>query len=512
LERALIERGSDLSKNARWRADVVVIGTGAGGGMAASELARRGLRVIALEEGSSLSGPDMTQREDQMMPKLYQERGGRSTSDLAIRVIGGRCIGGSTVHNINLCKRLPPEILEHWARDHAVSGLGQSELGPVFESVERDLSVSLVPEERRNENNRALERGVQALGWKGGPLHHNRVGCQGSGFCEIGCPYDAKQNSAKVLIPDAVDHGARVVSEVRAERVLHDGRHVRGVLAVALGRNGAPRAEIVIDADRVVLAGSAIGSAVLGKRSALPDPHARLGRGLRLHPGVAVAGLFEKRIEGWRGIPQSYECTELLDFAPGSDKRIWITTAFAHPIGAAIMLPGFGAAHRAWMLRYPQIAVLTAMLHDETEGSVGVKRDGRARIDYVLSYADSEQLARGVRACARLLFAAGAKRVLIPCTPPIELRSPGEIESVPSGITRPHRMMMAAVHPMGTLALGDDPRRAVVTSRGEHHQVRGLHVLDGSLFPTSIGGPPQIPIYTLARHLSRYVASAGRDA
>jgi choline dehydrogenase-like flavoprotein len=132
-------------------------------------------------------------------------------------------------------------------------------------------------------------------------------------------------------------------------------------------------------------------------------------------------------------------------------------------------------------------------------------------IDYVLSYADSDQLARGIRACVRILLAAGARKVLVPSVPPIEITHPDEIESIPVSVARPHHIAMAAVHPMGTLRLGDDPRRAVVKSTGEHHQVEGLFVLDGSLFPTSIGGPPQIPIYTLSRHLSRYVAArAGR--
>src|SRR5690606_30524068 len=94
----VIEQGRRFERDRRLSADVVIVGTGAGGGMVASELARRGARVVALEEGPLLEPPDMTQLEDDMMAKLYQERGGRATSDLAIRVIGGRCIGGSTVH------------------------------------------------------------------------------------------------------------------------------------------------------------------------------------------------------------------------------------------------------------------------------------------------------------------------------------------------------------------------------------------------------------------------------
>ena len=499
-------RARDIDGDLSLEADVVIVGSGAGGGMAARELAVRGAKVVLLEEGPELALPEMTQREEEMMPKLFQERGGRSTTDLAIRVLGGRSLGGSTVHNINLCKRLPKEILEHWARDFAVSGASEAELAPVFESVEKDLSVSLVEADRRNENNRILERGVRALGWRGGPLRHNRVGCQGTGFCELGCPYGAKQNAAKILIPDAKSHGANVVTDVRIERVIHDGHEATGVAGHALDSRGRPHANVSVKARVVVLSGSAVGSAVIGVKSDLPDPHARLGRGLRMHPGVAVAGLFDEEVVGWKGIPQSFECTELLDYAPGSDKRVWITTVFAHPIGAAIMLPGFGQKHREWMLRYRNIAVLTAMLHDESSGRVSAKRDGRAKIEYTLSDADVVQLARGIRACAKLLFAGGAKRVLVPSVPPVELSRPDQVESVPDSVARPHNIAMAAVHPMGTLSLGDDPRRAVVKSTGEHHQINGLFVLDGSLFPTSIGGPPQIPIYALARHLSRFVA------
>ena len=63
---------------------------------------------------------------------------------------------------------------------------------------------------------------------------------------------------------------------------------------------------------------------------------------------------------------------------------------------------------------------------------------------------------------------------------------------------------------MGTMRLGEDPKTSVVKSTGEHHSVRGLFVLDGSLFPTSIGVPPQISIYAFARHLARHAIERAR--
>lgn len=501
-----LEQGRFLQGDQQIKAEVAIVGSGAGGAMAACELARRGARVVVLEEGPALAREQMTQREVEMMARLYQERGGRATNDLAIRVLGGRNVGGSTVHNLNLCKRTPDEVLELWAQEHHVSGASRVNLEPAFTAVEQQLAVTDVPARDRNRNNQLLEAGTKALGWRGGGVKHNRVGCQGTGFCELGCPYDAKQNATKVLLPLAEQYGARIFSDTEVIAIHHDGWHARGVRAVARDERGRARGRLRVDADLVILAGSAIGSAVVAGRSRLPDPYGQLGHGLRLHPGVAVAGFFDDRVEGWRGIPQSYECTEWLDFAKGSDRRVWITTVFAHPVGSAVMLPGFGAWHREWMRRYAHLAVLTAMVHDHTSGHVGVRADGRPRIHYELLPDDTRQLALGIRACARLLFAAGAREVLVPSTPPHVLAHPGAVDTVPDSVAAPHQIAITSVHPLGTLRLGDDPHRAVVNSTGEHHHLRGLFVLDGSLFPTSIGVPPQLSIYAFAKHLVDHAA------
>ncbi|GAC1588984.1 MAG: hypothetical protein NVS3B20_16530 [Polyangiales bacterium] len=314
-----------------------------------------------------------------------------------------------------------------------------------------------------------------------------------------------------MLIPDALAHGARVYADVRVTRILHDGKRVSGVE----GRASNGRA-VTIRAPVVVLSASAVGSAALAIASGVPDRHDQHGRALRIHPGGVVAGIFDDDaqapIRGWRGIPQSYECTEYLDFAEGSDRRVWITTAFAHPIGTAAAIPGFGAAHMHAMRNYARLSVLTAMVHDETQGRVYLDSDQRPALKYKMETRDRAQLAQGLRACATILFAAGAREVLVPAIPARTLRSPNDVAQIDVGWIRPHALPLTAVHPMGTMRLGDDPRRAVVQSTGEHHQLRGLFVADGSLFPTSIGGPPQIPIYALALHLSKHLVEAAKRA
>jgi choline dehydrogenase-like flavoprotein len=507
----VIIRGRELTRDFEGSADAVVVGTGAGGGMAVRELARAGLEVIALEEGGYHVPADFTQREEAMIPMLFQDRGARTTADFAIRVLMGRGVGGSTIHNTNLCKRTPPEILDQWARKYGVAGASERDLAPIFDEVERDLSVVEIPEAQRNGNNQVLARGARALGFRGGPLRHNRVGCRESGFCELGCAYDAKQNVTKVLLPAAIaaNERTKVMSDVRATRLIHQGGAVTGVVGTAMDPVGNPIARVTLKAKIVVLSASAVGSAALALASGLPDPASLLGRGLRLHPGAAVAGFFDERIDGVYGIPQSYECTELLDFDEKSDRRVWITTAFAHPIGAAASLPGFGAPHMALLRRYAYMSVLTAMVHDETEGRVTLE-DGAPKLRYDIGKGDREQLARGLHACARILFAAGAREVVLASIPALRLTKASDVDRITTDIVGPHKLPLLAVHPMGTLRMGDDPKKSVVKSTGEHHAVRGLFVLDGSLFPTSIGVPPQISIYAFARHLAKHAIERAR--
>ncbi len=384
----------------------------------------------------------------------------------------GRGVGGSTVHNTNLCKRTPEPILELWGRMGVVGADAQA-MRPSFEAIERDLGVSEIPADMRNANNDALRQGCEALGWRGAPMWHNRVGCQQSGFCELGCAYDAKQNALKVVLPQALDAGAEIYSSVEATRVVHDGRRVQGVHGVARDTSGIERARVAVWAPIVVLAASAVGSAALARRSGVPDPHGRLGRGLRMHPGAVVAGRFDRTIAGWRGIPQSYECTEHLSFDPGSDRRVWIIPAFAHPVGAAASLPGFGAGHMAAMRNYPNLAVLTAMVHDETSGQVLAGDDGRP----ILRLRDERERTsassprdwpRRARLAPRL---PAAREVTIPCGSPqrrvASLRRARRLLDL--SFVRPHAVPLTAVHPMGTMRMGEDPRSAVVRSTGEHH-------------------------------------------
>jgi choline dehydrogenase-like flavoprotein len=493
----------------RLRADLCVVGSGAGGAMAAMAAAEAGLSVIVLEAGEFLTPGDMSQREEEMLPRLYWEAGGRTTKDRAVKIHQGRGVGGSTLHNLNLCKRIPASIRERWAKDRKLEHLPPAAWDALYDEVERLLSVSAVPRERWNRHNLILEAGVKALGWAGGGLSHNRTGCVGSGFCEIGCAYDAKNNAAKVALPRAIKAGAQVIAQCQAVRVIHDGTRVHAVEARALDpRTHAPVGTVMIEAPRVCLSASATATPALLLRSGVPDPGGETGNHLRIHPALVAAADFDEPVRAWEGIPQTYECTEHLQLDREDGHRVWIVPAFAHPVGTSVLVPGHGAPHRDLMRRYSHLAALTAMIHDRTAGRVRPDGDLGLSIEYWPDESDRRELIFGLRAMVQIFFAAGARRVFVPSHPPRVYERGASLADLDTIQLTPGSMDVTAVHPMASVPMGDVPS-AAVGSDGRHRHLGGLWIADGSVFPSSIGVPPQLSIYAMGLHVGRQIAKAG---
>ncbi len=488
--------------------DLVVVGSGAGGMAAAMAAAEAGVRTLVVEGGEYLTSKDMSQREEQMLPKLLQVGGNQSSADRAVKIHQGRGVGGSTLHNLNLIKRIPETIRAEWTHTRGLEHLPASRWTALYEELEELLGVNAVPREQWNRNNLLLEKACSELGWKGGGLLHNRSGCLSSGFCEIGCRYNAKNNAFKVLLPRLLAASGEVLTNCVAVRVVHEGGAARGVEAVAIDPvTRQVLGEVNITAKRVCLSASATGTAALLLRSGVPDPSGETGNTLRIHPAVIAAGDFEEPVKAWEGIPQSYECTEFLELDKPNGRRTWVLPAFAHPVGTATMVPGHGAMHRALMERYPHLGVLTAMIHDLTPGKVRPKGKLGLSIEYWPDQADRAELSLGMWACAEALFAAGAQRVLIPLRAPRILEPGDDLDWLKTMPIEKGELDVVAVHPMSSVPMGDDPQRAPVGSDGKHHHVDNLWVADGSLFPSSIGVPPQLSIYAMGLHVGRSLAA-----
>jgi choline dehydrogenase-like flavoprotein len=493
----ILDPGS-VDRDLRLRADVCVVGSGAGGSVAAYEFAAAGRSVVVLEEGRYWTSRNFTQLEEEMYLRLYRERGTKPTANHTVLVSQGRALGGSTLVSLCMCFRTPRRILDHWRDRFGLSGLTHEALFPHLERVERRIGARSMTPEELNENNRVLQRGSERLGYRGGLIMHNRTDCLGCGYCALGCAYDRKGDALTTYLDAASKRGARLLPEVHVERVLHDRNRVYGVEGHVRRSRGGRRYAMRIEAPVVVLAAGALESPLLWLRSELPNRHRRVGRNLRLQPCAVVTGVFDDPIRGWEGPPQGYVVDEFLQLETSVEGGFLLFAASAPPVTAASLLPGLGRAHRRLMSEYAHTAGIAFFLHDRSAGEVRRDRQGRTVVEYRLVDADKQDAMRAMGRAAEILFAAGARSVMLPYNDLVELGSREEIPLIEERGILANDPLFVSFQPQGTLAMGDDPRTSVIDPDGRAHAVDGLFVADASVFPTSVAVPPQVSVMAFA--------------
>jgi len=513
--------GDRLDQDLRLAADVVIIGTGAGGGVSAEILASAGLKVVMLEEGGYYTAKDFRMLEAEAYTRLYYDLGARKTKDKAITILQGRTVGGSTTVNWTSCFRPPAETLAHWSAVHGVEGLAEADMAPWLARMEARLAIASWP--ARNANNDVLHRGASKLGWHVDAIPRNVKACRNLGYCGMGCPTDAKQSMLVSTIPAALDRGAILVARARAQRLVMKNDRVAAVEAQALKANGVDPTgiRVTVEAPYVVLAAGGINTPTLLVRSGAPDPHGVLGKRTFLHPTVASVATFREPIDPFAGAPQSAYSNEFLRRDGVTGRAGYkIEQAPLHPALGAVSTWLFGREHAQVMgrLRHlsPAIALLRDGFHGESAGgTVTIAGDGSPVLEYPLTGYLWEGVRHAWLSLAEMQFAAGARSVA-----PAHLDVPADgyaswasaREAIASLRLEPLRAQVFSAHVMGGCAMGEEPRDAVVDSRGRHHQLANVWIVDGSTFPTSLGANPSLMIYALAARQASALAAQARGA
>lgn len=502
----MIYQSSDITKPIRESADVCIIGSGCGGGATAKILAESGKKVVVLEEGGYYTSKDFDATEATAYQNLYQRRAGQATDDLAITILQGRGVGGSSTVNWTTSLRTPEFVLDSWKR-LGIPDLGAKDLEPYFERIERYLNVHAEPEDRHNPNNRIILDGARALGYHAQSNGRNTRDCVASGACGLGCPFDAKLSVNITYLPAAEKAGATVFADCRAERITLHGLQKR-VSGIVLERStGMKKTDFTIEAPVVVISGSAIHSPVLLLKSGLANASGAVGKHLSLHPTTAVVGLFDRTIYPAGGIPQSAMCDEFLN--KNSDNGgFWVEAVPVYPVLAALALPGFGSSHRETMSMFPNLGASIVLVKEtDSEGTVEVNENGRTSVSYDLGTRDRAYLRQGLAVASEIHFAAGARTVLTLHSSRTEMRNPAEIGPILENADwSPNDFNLYSAHPLGSCRMGVNPKTSVVNSRCHTHDVKGLFVIDGSVMPTSLGVNPQITILAVAEKSAEWIA------
>ena len=510
-----IINASELTDNFTLEVDVVVVGSGAGGGTAAATLSAAGLKVAIVEEGPLKSSDQFNMIEREGFTDLYQEGGMRRTKDGGILLVQGKNVGGGTTVNWCSTFRTPDQTLKHWRDVYSLKDCSPEDMAPYYADMEARLNIAKwgVPP---NNNNEILKRGAEALGHSWDIIPRNVSGCINIGYCGQGCPMNAKQSMLVTTVPDALDKGATLIHRVQVHKVEQQGEKVTGILGYALSSDGSRRTgpKISIKARHTILAGGAVNTPGILLRSKVPDPFGRVGKRTTLHPVAISIARFDEKIDPFYGAPQSIYSDEFT-WKSGVDGpmgfKMEVIPLLPGTFSAVLSGHGTILSEAMQKLSYSNgvMSFLRDGFHEESQGgSVELTEHGSPVLDYPITPYIKAGIKRSLLAMMEVQFAAGAKTVRpshIDASWHTGLQSAkAELDTLSFD---PGKIGLSSAHAMGGCAMGEDDKVCVVDSLGRYRHLDGLSIVDGSIFPTGLGANPQMSIFGFARKFATALGS-----
>lgn len=478
-------------------ADVVIVGTGAGGATLAYELARRGREVLMLERGAHVDPSEFTENEATQLSSLYADGALELSTDFYFRVAQGMCVGGSTVVNNAVCFDLPDHVLDRWLDPGGLNaGLDPERLRAAFRHVRDFVGVRDVgPSDSLNPGAARLLAGLTGrAGWDFSLAQANIDGCVGCGYCNMGCAYGKKLSALDWTLPRAqrdFPDAVRILADCRVESVLMRGSRASGVAARL-----ADGTRLTVHSDTVVLSAGAIASSTILQRSQLGG--GRAGRRLAFNVGSPVTLDFADEIHSERGLQITHY---LLPRDGASDgDGLALETWFNPVVAQALFMPGWFEEHASNMRRYAHMTCLGVVIGTESNGSVRESRFTGVNIDYTPSPRDFGRLKDGVRLAAEIGLEAGALRALPSTFRMLEIRDKGDLGRIGEEIRDDHDLSVNSSHPQGGNPMSLDALQGVVDSSFRVYGTTNVHVCDASVFPSSITVNPQLTVMAMAAY------------
>jgi choline dehydrogenase-like flavoprotein len=501
--RLTVVRGRERAARLDLAADVVVVGSGAGGAVVASLLARAGRSVVVLEEGDWVPPSEYGRLSPTgTLRRCWREAGMSAAVGLGdtpfISVLQGKCVGGSSVLTGGVCFRIPEDVLHEWSHGLGLGSMTPERLDRHFSAVEEVVHVETVPDEMRSRSTELFAEGAAKMGVEIKALRRNTRGCRGASRCNFGCPHGAKLSVDISFLPDACEHGAVVLTDALAERVDVTGGAARGVRGRLLDGSGGKGPPFEVRAKVVVVACGSLHTPLLLRASGVDSRH--VGRHMTLHPGFRVGALFDEAVEGWDGAMQSVYSDH---FAADG---ITLISVYPPVSVLSVAFPGVGRPHRAQVHKMPNLAVFGGMIHDHGGGRVHRWLGREPLVTYRMAPGDGPRLLRAIGIVARMGLLAGAREIAMPVFGMGTLHSQAEIDDFLAHPPPMRRLECTAYHPLGTAKMSRDPRAGAVQESGETWQVDNLFVADGSVLPTSIGVNSQLPVMAVAHRVASGIA------
>ena len=504
----------------RWdlKADVCVIGSGAGGAVAAAELARQGWKVVLIEEGPYLIG-QFTNDEFTAQARMYRDGGYVLTENQTASIVQGRTLGGSTTVNWQTSLYPPDYVTNEWRDRFGLGGYAlDEEMGAFVAEVHERVGVETVPDRLINENNQVLMRGGKRLGLNPEVLKNNNGGkCIGLGRCGLGCPVNAKQTTFLTWIPDALNAGAIVVTNMRAVKISDGDLKVVHAEFTADAYDDHPRdiiEKMRITAPVVIVSAGALEGPALLQRSGIGNDY--VGRNLKLAPTSTIFAKFDQPIDMWNGPPQSVVLKDGHN-QNGTGYGFWLEVAPFRPTLTAALMPFYGAQQFAQLKDYRNLSAGIVLVRDgadgETKGRVNWSF-GRRKVEYEFTPGDGTNMLRGLKMLAEVQAAAGARELIFPfgaIQKPIPVTPETNFDWILKQSFAPGKIGVGSAHPHGSIQAAANASQGAIDPHFELHGHPNIFVMDASWIPTGLSVNPQITTMSAALRAARKLGGEKRE-
>lgn len=483
-------------------ADVVVIGSGAGGGTIAGKLAAQGKRVVVLERGHTSSERDYRQLELEAGRAMMYRGGPTVSADGNVGLLAGSTLGGGTTINWHNCVKPSQEVRREWAQEHGLDGLDTDEFDRHLDQVLARMGANDRCSDFNGPHQRMVE-GAQALGWSVHTAVRNVDEATydpiAAGYTQFGDPSGSKRGTLNTYLRDAYDHGAAILTDTRADRICVENGRATGVIATHTDPRTGRKSSLRVRAADVVVACGALETPAVLMRSGIGGP--AVGNNLYLHPSAGIFGVYAEDQQAWWGPPQAAVMDEFRDLGDGYGILVegshYYTGFFAFQLARRD-----GKSAKEAMSKLGRMADLLFILREHVGGQVTIDEHGEAVHTYALT--DDRDVAayhKGLRVLAELHLAAGAEELWFGTTPRVYQRGEDLDEWLAELSARPigaGGLFMGSAHQMGTARMGTDPDTSVAKPTGELHDVAGVWIGDTSAFPTPSGANPMLTCMALA--------------
>jgi hypothetical protein len=475
--------------------EIAVIGSGAGGGIAANLLSKK-YEVGIFDKGNYSNGE--TNNETFGYHNFYETHAIQQTRGYNVLLLAGSGIGGGTSINWTTSLRTPDNILNEWD-----SLTGQSNY---FNSERFKNSIDFICNELNvaEANNSIpikelkLAEGLKLnnINYKIIPRNTNNAASQETGFSTFGHSDETINSSYKSWFSNDKFDSERIFSNSDIKSLdISNGKATH----INVQNDGTLHKVAV---DKVILAAGSLNTPKILLDSGYKNKH--LGHHLKLHPVSGVAGKFSEEQKPWSGSMQGIY----------SDDNLFMKDNYGYlleglPMHPSLFFPFFPNntdRFQDFVKSYNNWSGSIVLTSDTSSGSL-INKKSQHLWDYSLNNFDHKNLLHGIESLVMANYLAGAEEIMVATSPTLHWKKSSNedikhfIKKIKLIKNQPYRMLLGSAHQMGTARIHPDEKQGVVGLNGKVHGLDNVYIVDSSTFPRCSGVNPMITIQSMSHFL-----------